>query len=244
MSAMLRAELLKLRTTRTFVALVGAALALSLLLVVLTITLSDSLDDRDLREVYASDFSGLFIFLLGIIGMAGEWRHRTITGSILAGPQRVRFLAAKVLAYATAGAVLSVVVQFVSFAVGAVLLSTGGEENLPVSDLADVFWRNLVLAAYAGAFGVCVGALLRNQVVAVIGLLVVSFAVEPTLLFLVDDVGRYLPTNGAPAGVIDAGGYGDEVELLDTVPALAVLAAWVAVLFAAGAARLRYRDLV
>jgi len=40
MSPLLRAELLKLRTTRTFVALVGASLALSLLVVVLTGLLS------------------------------------------------------------------------------------------------------------------------------------------------------------------------------------------------------------
>ena len=41
MKALLRAELIKLRTTRTFIVLTAAALAISLLVVVLTTTLQD-----------------------------------------------------------------------------------------------------------------------------------------------------------------------------------------------------------
>ena len=41
MKALLRAELIKLHTTRTFVVLTVAALAISLLVVVLTTTLQD-----------------------------------------------------------------------------------------------------------------------------------------------------------------------------------------------------------
>ena len=47
--------------------------------------------------------SSLFILLLGVMGIAGEWRHRTITSSLLAAPDRLRFLAAKTLAFAAAG---------------------------------------------------------------------------------------------------------------------------------------------
>ena len=48
-----------------------------------------------MRELFTADFSGLFILLLGVMGMAGEWRHRTITSSVLAAPDRLRLLAAK-----------------------------------------------------------------------------------------------------------------------------------------------------
>jgi ABC-type transport system involved in multi-copper enzyme maturation permease subunit len=241
---MLQAELLKLRTTRTFVAFVAAAVGISLVIVILTAILVNDLSRKDVEAQMAGDFSGLFIFLLGIMGMAGEWRHRTITGSILAGPNRVQFLASKVLAYAIAGMVLSFVVQVLVMGIGTALLSQQDQPTLGFSDLADIFWRNLLLSAYAGAFGVCVGAVIRNQVVAIIGLLIISFALEPTLLFIADEVGRFGPTTGAPAGVIDAADFGSDADLLSTGAAIAVLAAWVAVMFAAGAALLKRRDLV
>ena len=46
--------------------------------------------------------SGLFILLLGVIGMTGEWRHRTIASTVLAAPGRALLLAAKVISYAVA----------------------------------------------------------------------------------------------------------------------------------------------
>ena len=64
MTALLRAELLKLRTTRTFASLVGATLALSLLVVVLSALLEDNLSEDDVRMLFTADFTGLFILLL------------------------------------------------------------------------------------------------------------------------------------------------------------------------------------
>ena len=82
MNALLRAELLKLRTTRTFVALAGSALVLSLIVAVLTAALAKHMDKSDVRDMFYGDFTGLFIVLLGVMGMAGEWRHRTITSGV------------------------------------------------------------------------------------------------------------------------------------------------------------------
>jgi ABC-2 type transport system permease protein len=48
--------------------------------------------------------------ILGAIAMTGEWRHRTITGSVLAAPNRVRLLAAKASSYSVAGITLSILV--------------------------------------------------------------------------------------------------------------------------------------
>ncbi len=94
MSTLLRAELLKLRTTRTFLALVASAAALSLLVTGLTSGFTNRFDPENTRQLFTSDASGLFILLLGEMGMAGEWRHRTITGTVLASPDRIRLLAA------------------------------------------------------------------------------------------------------------------------------------------------------
>lgn len=243
MSALLRAELIKLRTTRTFVVLVGAALALSLLVVILTALLADDLDEDDVRSLFTADFSGLFILLLGVMGMAGEWRHRTITSTILAAPDRLRLLAAKTLSYAVAGAVLSLIVTVTIMAVGSLILSADGQTTVGLSDLADVLWRNLLVAALLGAFGVCVGGVVRNQVAAMIGLLVFAFVLEPAILGLAPDAGQFGPTSGAPNGILGIDSFDGGEDLLAPGIAVVVMVAWVGVAFTAAAALLERRDL-
>ena len=244
MSALLRAELLKLRTTRTFVALVGAALALSLLVVVLSAVLGSDLNEEDVRTLFTADFTSLFILLLGVMGMAGEWRHQTITGTILAAPDRLRLLAAKTLAYTLAGVVLSLVVTVTIMAIGTLILSAEGETTVGVGDLADVLWRNLTVAALLGALGVCIGGLVRNQVVAMVGVLVLSFVLEPAVFGLAPSVGRFGPTSGAPSGILGTQGFDESGDLLAPGMALLVMLGWVGAAFAAAAALLRSRDLV
>lgn len=244
MSTLLRAELLKLRTTRTFVALVSAAVALSLLVVILTTLLTDDLTEEDMRGLFTADFSSLFILLLGVMGMAGEWRHRTITSTVLAAPNRTALMAAKMVSYAVAGAVLSLIVTVSIMVVGTLIQSVSGDTTLGAADLADVLWRNLAVAALLGAFGVCIGGLVRNQVVAMIGLLVVAFVVEPTLIGLASDVGKFGPTSGAPNGILGVESFDGGDDLLPSGAAVLVMIAWVATAFAAAAAVLERRDLV
>lgn len=246
MSALLRAELLKLRTTRTFFALVAAALALSLLVVVLSALLSGDLREQEARDLFAADFTSLFIFLLGVIGMTGEWRHRTITGTVLAAPVRLRLLAAKTLAYAAAGALLSLVVTLTIMAVGTIILSSRGFETVPLADLVDLLWRNLLVAALVGALGVGVGGLIRHQVAAIVGVLFVGFVLEPTLFVLVPDIARFGPTNGAPSAIQDIQPFGEEGANQLLAPGIGVLVmlGWIGLFSAATGVRLRRGDLV
>lgn len=244
MTSLLRAELLKLRTTRTFVALVGTSLALSLLVVVLTGVLSKRIVGDDARDLFTADFTGLFILLLGVIGMAGEWRHRTITGTVLAAPNRLRLMVAKTLAYAAAGALLSLIVTVTIMLVGTIILSARGFDTVALSDLVDVLWRNLVVAALVGALGVGVGALIRNQIVAIIGVLILGFVVEPALFGLAPDVAQFGPTQGAPAGIQDIQPFGEDTPILAPGVGVLVMLGWIGVFFAAAAARLKTRDLV
>lgn len=243
MSALLAAELLKLRTTRTFFALVGSGLALSLVLIVLNTLLSDNFAEDDVRAAFAGDFTGIFILLLGAMGMAGEWRHKTITSTVLAAPDRLKLIAAKTISYAIAGVVVSFVVTASLMVVGTIILSSRDETTLDLATLVDIMWRNLVVAAYLGAIGVAIGAIVRNQVAAIVGLLVFPFVVELTLFGLVPDVAKYSPLNGAPSGIVDVSFDGGSDDFLDPGPAALVMIAWLSALFAAGAALLKRRDL-
>jgi hypothetical protein len=243
MSALLEGELLKLRTTRTFVTLVGVAVVISLLVVVLTSLLQKRFTEHDVRTLFAGDFTGLFILLLGVMGMAGEWRHRTITSSVLAAPDRLRLLAAKTISYTVAGAVVSLIVTVTIMIVGTIILSSRDKTTLDAVQLLDVMWRNLVTAAFLGALGVCIGALLRNQVVAIVGVLIIAFIVEPTLIGLVPKVGRFSPIGGAPAGLVGADFNGHDDLLLSPAIAGLVMVGWLSALFASAGALLRWRDL-
>lgn len=244
MSRALQAELIKLRTTRTFLALVGSAVALSLLVTVLFASLAEDVTQGDLRDVFGgTDTSGLFILLLGVIGMAGEWRHRTIANTVLSVPQRLRLLGAKALAYAVGGIVLSLAVTLASVVIGTVILSARGEETLAFADLLDILWRNLVVAAYFGALGVFVGALIRNPAVAIVVVLAFLFIVDLTLFGLAFDVWKFGPIGGVPNGVTQVDPEVGE-ELLPLGVALLMMAAWVAAFFAAAAATFTRRDLV
>ncbi|MEJ7824066.1 MAG: hypothetical protein WKF48_01480 [Solirubrobacteraceae bacterium] len=243
MIALLKAELLKLRTTRTFAALIGSALALSLALLVLSGLLTDYNVEEDVRLLFAGDFTGIFILLLGAMGMSGEWRHRTITSAVLAAPDRLRLLAAKTLSYAVAGVVVSFLITGMLMLIGTIILSSRDQLTLGSADLIDVMWRNLVVAAYLGAVGVLVGTIVRSQVGAIIGLIVWFLIVESALFGLAPDVAKFAPLNGAPGGIIDVSFDDGDTTLLAPGIAALVMFGWVTAMLAAGAALIRGRDL-
>lgn len=243
MGALLRAEGLKLRTTRTFLALAGSAVGLSLLLTVLVAALTEPTRASVVSDVFESDLSSLFILVLAVVGISGEWRHRTITSSLLAAPDRARFMVAKALAYAAAGVLLSLLITIAVDVAGLAVLSLRDLPTPGLGDLLDLGWRNLVIAALLGGFGVGVGALVRNQPVAIVGLLAFAFIVEPLLLSLIPDVARFGPLVGLPSAVTETDvGIGD-VDLLAPGLALLALLAWVIALVGLGTLLLRRRDL-
>ncbi|MGH2924186.1 MAG: hypothetical protein ACRDKH_09190 [Solirubrobacterales bacterium] len=246
MIALLRAELIKLSTTRTFIALVVAAVGTSLLIASLTSLIGESSKEDVLTDVFLSDTSGLFVMILAIIGITGEWRHRTITSSLLAAPLRVRFLAAKALAYAVAGLVMSAVVSLAVAVVGWTLLSIQDKPLPEMGDLVGQIARTVPVSLLPGALGVALGSVLRNMTFAVVTVLLLSFAIEPTITFTVPEVGRWGPTTALPAALagLEASDLGfEETTLPSAGAALLALSAWIGGLFAIGALLLRHRDL-
>jgi ABC-2 type transport system permease protein len=245
MNTLLRAELIKLRTTRTFVALAGVAVGLSLLLTVLTGVLSEPEADDVVTDIFANDASSAFILILAVIGITGEWRHRTITGALLAAPDRVRFVAAKAVAYAGAGLVLSLAISSAVTVVGLTIVGLRGLPGPDAGELVDYIARSAGLAAIVGAFGVGLGALIRNQVGAVVAVLAGTFVLEPIVLTTVGEVGRFGPFVALPtaASGIDPAAVGlDEVGLLDPELATLALLGWTGLAIAAGAVLLLRRD--
>ena len=86
---------------------------------------------------------------------------------------------------------------------------------------------------------------MRNQVVAIVGVLLLSFLLEPLLLGLAPDVGRFGPFVALPTAAADLSpadtGLGD-VTLVAPGVAVLLMLAWIGVTFAASGALLRRRD--
>ena len=241
----MHAELLKLSTTRTFAALAGTAVAISLLITILVALLTEPTEKSVLSDVFTNDVSGVFILVLAVVGITGEWRHRTITSSLLAAPDRLRFLAAKTIAFAAAGLALSLLVSLAIAVVGFAILSARDLPTPEIGALAGQIARIALVSALLGGFGVAVGGLVRNQVVAVVGMLLLSFVVEPAVIGLVPEVGRYGPFVALPTAAVgmpegDAG-LGN-VDLLPAGLAVALMLAWIGAAFGGGLALLRRRD--
>ena len=248
MTALVRSELLKVRTTRgwwayliVIVALVGIGTAAEVG--------SRSEDERSgldfqLALVDLVGIASLLAIILGITIVTTEFRHGTITPTLLATPGRERVLAGK----AIAGVLIAVFFAVLAFVVVVMVASVwvsidGGDLQLVDSDVAERAGKTLLGVVLWLLMGVAIGSVVHSQVAALVGTLVWLFLAETLLLGLfnlldIEGAAEYLPFRALDGA--DGSGGGD---LLDYGPALAVTLGWIVVLGALGLARTRRRDI-
>jgi len=208
--ALVSAELLKLRTTRAWI---GYVVALFLLSGIAAASLAGGaaafeIDSPEYqRDLVSTSVSAGFIALLvGITLVTVEWRHGTVTRTILVTPRRARVLVAKQIAGFLVGVVLAVLAVVVVLAVAIPVLSgEGGGFVLDAAMMGRIGWVVLA-AALAGAFGVGVGALLKSQTFALVAAIVWTLVLEPLLRALLELAERegaadFLP--GQALGALD-----------------------------------------
>ncbi|KRC61155.1 hypothetical protein ASE14_09495 [Agromyces sp. Root81] len=152
--------------------------------------------------------SGLLLFvpaLIGTIAVTGEYRHRTIGTTFLTVPKRGRVLAAKLVVFGALGAVYGLVSSlFAGLAVVAGAAARGSELGVPLGDLAALLARLALAAAVYMVLGVAIGALARNQLLAVGIVLGYFYFLEHVLMIVpgVNVIHPFLP-GGATAALTD-----------------------------------------
>jgi ABC-2 type transport system permease protein len=213
MTALVRAEWTKLFTTRVWIGLLLGSCALAAGFAALFTGLagqdSDNgpgipdLDTQTYQELVFSVAAqaNVFLLILGIIGMTQEYRHRTATPTFLTTPRRGRVIAAKLLAYAAVAVPMALTILAVTVAV--VLVYAGARGNAPSLDadnLQTLAASGLVLVVFT-VIGVGVGALVRNQVGAIVGALVYLNVVEPIVASIGAISGAY---KWLPGGAVQA----------------------------------------
>ena len=248
MKNLIRAELLKLRTTRAFYGNALATLAFVPLFVAIAILTAGrdgggvALDTGEgLRNVLAASSTGtLMVLVIGIIVMAGEFRYNTATSTFLVTPDRKKVVGAKLVASALVGTGLAVVASVLTLAIAVPwLASKDVTVDIFTADVGLVLLAAIAATGLYALIGTGVGSLIRNQTVAVVGALVWVMLAETALVGLLPEVGRWLPgvATDALTGVARPG-----TELLPAWGAALVLGAYGLAFAAAGVRFVMRRD--
>lgn len=251
MRALVRAEALKLRTVALPVWLLVTTLALVLLGVnatILTAGLEGSPLQRDDPELLAravSSASGgnVVVLVLGILALTQEFRFGTATPSFLVTPRREQVLAAKLIAVSGLGLLFALASAALALAVSLLLLGIRGDA-VRWDGVGEVLLGVVLVMVLYGPIGVAVGALVRNQIAAVVGALAWTFIAEQLLVALLPAVGKWTP-GGATAAVLQLGELataGDQ-SLLPVWGGALLLIAYAAVLSSLAARFTLRRDL-
>jgi ABC-2 type transport system permease protein len=230
-------ELIKVRTTRTALGFAAASLLLVLAAVLITILAGHPATVADKRDALSFGAAiALVLLLFGAVAATGEFRHRTLAPAVLIAPDRLRLFLARVAAYALTALALAAVMGLITLALGVPLLAGEKGPDLAGSDYARVVAGGLIVATLAAALGVAFGTLVRNQVFAVIAILVWVTILEPLTGLIDDRLPDYML--GSTLGRVAQGGDQD----MSFGAAVLVLLAWAAVFLVAAALVDQRRD--
>ena len=248
MIALVRAELLKIRTTRGWWAYLIVIVLLTGLAVAGEVGSAESFDrgtaDFQLGLIETVGVAVLLAIILGITVVTTEFRHGTVTPTFLATPHREHVIAAKAIAGILVAIGFAVLSLLVVFAVALPWFAiVGAEWNLGGGEAVTRVAEQVVVAVLWVLMGVAIGAVVQSQVAALVGTLIWIFVGETLLLGLfglldLDGARPYLPFQALDGADGTGGG-----ELLSYWPAIGVSLGWIALIGAAGTERTRRRDI-
>jgi ABC-2 type transport system permease protein len=250
MIAALSSEWLKLRTTRTLFWLLVALSALMTLIVVAGVigsqkhSISSAKDQLDLLGIGSL---GIFIALImGLIVSTGEFRHGTITPTLLATPSRTSIVIAKALAGGIfAVALVGLAEALVALELAIALPAKGLDFAIQAGPAAGFIGRILIAAALWGALGSGIGIVLRNQIGAVVTSFAWLFVAEELINAILrshainSNAGRFLPFQ-ATGAILANDPHGQ--DRLSHIGGAVTLGGWMALFTIAALVLLGRRD--
>ena len=186
MTRQIRSELLKLRTARSFIVMVGLGVGLAVLISVVTALkadyshLSHGPSEPGIDQISTASLVVFFTLMLGVLTVTTEYRHGSIASTLLVEPNRRRLLAAKLVAVCAVGALVATLTGGICLALGAAILpGRGFSLGLDGKLVAELLAGMAIAGALMAAIGVGIGAMVRKQTAAVVGILVYLLLLEP-----------------------------------------------------------------
>ena len=200
MTALVQAELRKTLTTRSNLLVAGFVVSYPALSVLPALLAAEApaVDADTILQIVRGSARVLMLatLMVGIVAVAGEYRHGTIVPTLLASPGRTRLVVAKLGSQAALAVGLALAASAMALVVGTAYLSSRGVSVDVLSEqvLVTVLAATLVAAVYA-VIGAAVGALVRSQTAAVAGALIWVFTIENAIPLVLRDPGlaRWLP---------------------------------------------------
>jgi ABC-2 type transport system permease protein len=245
MPALVRTELLALRTIRTPWALAAVAVLLTLVLAVTPVfnagkpgAHSIGTPGALLAVLGALGAGRVVVLLIGVFSVTAEFRHDTATATFLRTARRARVLVARAMTAVLVAAVVAVADLAVVLAVG---VPSGAVQPSMLN--GDIVLRVLGLVlAYPlyGLVGVGLGALIVHQPVAVALLLAWVLLVEDLVLHLLPRAVTPWSLGGVTAALAHAG---DVPRVLPVPVGGGALLGYGLLLLALGAVRVVRRDI-
>ncbi|HEX9259364.1 MAG TPA: hypothetical protein VF855_07485 [Acidimicrobiales bacterium] len=203
MSALVRSELLKLRSVRSIVVLWLLAVALGIGFSLLGPLAVPSDQIEEVGDNFGLAMAGLGIcqVLLGVVGILAitqEQRFHTLRLTFAVEPRRLRALVAKVAAVAIVCLAATVVVVPLALAGGmAVLEAKGFSVDLGDPGVARALVWSVLNGVLFGVIGYGIGAVLRSAAGAITTFVVWQLVVESALVALLPDIGKWAPFQSA-----------------------------------------------
>jgi ABC-2 type transport system permease protein len=182
------------------------------------------------------------VLVIGLLAMTTEFRHGTIGRTLQFTPSRTRVMGAKLVI----GTAYGVVFFALGLVVVAMMVAIRGQLPTVGDETFAALWQGPVGLALTAVFGVALGALLRNQVVAVAVALIYLFIGETLVNQFFPDVARWMPFQALNAVFLSeeamAGMPEGMIAPLEPMVGLSVFLGYVVILAGAAIAMMRTRD--
>jgi hypothetical protein len=214
-----RAETRKLFTTRALPISFAAAIALTLVSVILQAGVAGhqgkpplGTDASTYQLLSIGVVPCLVMLIMGILAAGGEFRHRTIVPVLLATPRRGQVFAVKVLVIAVIGAAFSAITFGAGLGAVVAELSAHHLHHLP-NGTGGLYAGAVIASTCFGMIGVALGALTRNTVGAIVAAIAWTILMEQIILqAVVPGIEKWLPTHEAVV-LTSSPGIGHQVPL-------------------------------